>query len=106
MSMKRSGENAMALSAEERRQWRKLERQLAAEDPRFKPQSASRAGTALALAMVLVAFVFVIVAVIVRIPLIGILGFALMIIGGTRFRRFGRKDRPVTILNRLFKGVS
>jgi hypothetical protein len=96
----------MVLSAEERRQWDELERQLAAEDPGFKPQSAGRAGTALALAMVLVAFVMVIVAVIVKIPLIGILGFALMIVGGTRFRRLGRQDGLLWTLERMFKGAS
>ena len=90
----------MGLSAEERRQWRELERQLAAEDPRLAQLTGGRrvarhtAGSPVGLVMVLVAFAVLILAVIVKIPLIGILGFVLMIFGGTRIHLSGREGRP------------
>lgn len=84
----------MALSAQERRQWKELERQLVAGsaqgglpvgDSRSAQDVARNAGTVLVLVMVLVAFMIVILAVVVKILLIGVLGFILMIIGGTEF---------------------
>lgn len=89
----------MGLSAEERRQWRELERQLAAEDPRLAQLTGSRrithhiAGSPVGLVMVLVAFAVLILAVIVKVPLIGIFGFVLMIFGGTRIHLSGREGR-------------
>jgi hypothetical protein len=100
------GGDDMALSAEERRQWTELERQLAAGRPQVHPSSGSHrsghyvAGTAgvarrvLALVIVVVAFTIVILAVVVKILLIGVLGFVLMIIGGTQFRFPTSDGRP------------
>lgn len=91
----------MGLSAEERRQWRELERQLTAEYPRLVQLTGGRrithhmAGSPAALIIMLVAFMVLILAVIVKIPLIGILGFILMIFGGARLHRPGREGQPV-----------
>lgn len=90
----------MRLSAKERRQWRELERQLAAEDPRLAQLTGGRgiarhtAGSPVGLGMVLVAFTVLILAVIVKIPLVGIFGFVLMIFGGTRIYLSGHEGRP------------
>ncbi|MHA7145339.1 DUF3040 domain-containing protein [Arthrobacter sp. TmT3-37] len=90
----------MGLSAEERRQWRELERQLAAEDPRTVQLSGSgwirrtTDGSPAQVVIVLVAFVLLILAAIVNIPLIGIFGIILMIIGGTRAHLAGRSCQP------------
>ncbi|MHA7181312.1 DUF3040 domain-containing protein [Arthrobacter sp. MDB2-24] len=107
----------MALSAEEPRQWAELERQLAAGRPQLHPSNGSRrsahyrastAGVArrvLALVIVLVAFTIVTLAVVVKILLIGVLGFVLMIFGGTQFRpptSYGR--RPVVATRNAVKG--
>lgn len=102
----------MALSAEERRQWTELERQLAVGGPQVRPSSgshrsghyiASTAGVArrvLALVIVLVAFTIVILAVVVKILLIGVVGFVLMIIGGTQFRLPTPNGRPQVLATR------
>lgn len=95
----------MALSAEERRQWRELEWQLAAEDPElarsvmdrgFAGRATRTAGTGSAVGLVLVAFALVLLAVLVKIPLIGVLGFGLMIMGGMTFPRSRSKDRTLS----------
>ncbi|WP_181036508.1 DUF3040 domain-containing protein [Arthrobacter sp. B1805] len=86
----------MALSAEEHRKWVELQHQLAAEAPGLaKLTTGRRAGVVVGFFVVLVAFTAVIFAVVVKIPLIGVLGFILMIIGGTRFRPFSlMNQRP------------
>ncbi|MFJ6002296.1 DUF3040 domain-containing protein [Arthrobacter sp. NPDC092385] len=89
----------MTLAAEERRQWRELERQLAAEEPLLVQLTGGRgtkhrtAGSTGALVMVLVAFVVLILAVMTEIPLIGVLGLVLMIVGGSRVHLSGHKDQ-------------
>ena len=93
----------MPLSAEERRLWRELERQLTPEvstaaqsrkDREVKHGTAGVAGSILALVVVLVAFLVVILAVLVKVLLIGVLGFVLMIVGGTRLQHPRRKGQP------------
>jgi cytochrome c biogenesis protein ResB len=96
----------MALSAEERRQWTELERQLAGGDLEVRQSGGSRRSTAyvagaagvarrvLASVIVVVAFTILILAVVVKILLIGVLGFVLMIIGGTQFRLPTSNSRP------------
>lgn len=100
----------MGLSAEERRQWRELEQQLAAEDPRLAQLTGNRriphraAGSPAAMIIMLVAFMVLILAVIVKIPLIGILGIILMILGGTRYhlsRREGQLPKTASYLKTL-----
>ncbi|BBE24658.1 hypothetical protein MN0502_35410 (plasmid) [Arthrobacter sp. MN05-02] len=105
----------MALSAEERRQWKELERQLAAEDPKLARsvmdseltgRVTRTAGTGSSPGLVLVAFALVLLAVLVKIPLIGVLGFGLMIMGGITFLRSRSKDRPLSWSDRASKDVS
>ena len=105
----------MALSAEERRQWKELERQLTAEDPElarsvmdrgFAGRATRTAGTGSAVGLVLVAFVLVLLAVIVKVPLIGVLGFGLMIMGGMTFLRSRSKDWPLSWSDRASKDAS
>lgn len=95
----------MGLSAEERRQWRELEQQLAVEDPRLTQLTGNHriphrtAGSPTAMIITFVAFMVLILAVIVKIPLIGILGIILMILGGTQYhlsRREGRLPKGST----------
>lgn len=85
----------MALSAEERRRWRELEWQLTSEVPTtaqpirnrgIKRRAIGVTCSVLAMVVVLVAFAAVILAVIVKVLLIGVLGFVLMILGGTRLQ--------------------
>ena len=103
----------MALSAEERRQWNELVLQLAAEDPELsRPMTdggstrrAARTAKS-ALGLVLIAFVIVLLAVIVKIPLIGVLGFALMIMGGTRFLRSKHMDQPAVLPGKTSRDAS
>ncbi|MHA7190622.1 DUF3040 domain-containing protein [Arthrobacter sp. MDT2-16] len=93
----------MALSAEERRQWRELERQLTPETSTMAQPARNRdikrhttgsVGSIIALVVVLVAFSVVILAVVVKVLLLGVLGFVLMIFGGTRFRIPVREGPP------------
>ncbi|MHA7279877.1 DUF3040 domain-containing protein [Arthrobacter sp. MDT2-2] len=99
----------MALSAQERRQWNELERQLVAGSPQagqliegsgLVRYVARTTGAVLTLAVVLVAFMIVVLAVIVKVLLVGVLGFVLMIIGGTEFRFPGSAERPAGVLGR------
>jgi hypothetical protein len=95
----------MALSAQERRQWNELERQLTTENSlRGRSPEPSRpevrtvrtvrtARTVLGSVIVLGALSLVILAVVVKILLIGVLGFVLMIVGGTRIRSDGLRSR-------------
>ncbi|WP_157940236.1 DUF3040 domain-containing protein [Arthrobacter ruber] len=92
----------MPLSAEERRQWRELERQLTPDVPTVAQPTRDRgirhrtmglACSILALGFVLVAFSVVILAVLVKVLLLGVLGFVLMIVGGTRLQHPRRKGQ-------------
>lgn len=105
----------MALSAEERRLWRELERQLTPEastaaqsrkDREVKHGTAGVAGSILALVVVLVAFLVVILAVLVKVLLIGVLGFVLMIFGGTRFQTAGRERQSARAIAPAPRGVA
>ncbi len=105
----------MALSAEERRQWRELERQLTPEVPTraqpvrdrgIKRRTTCLAGSILALVVVLVALAIVILAVIVKVLLIGVLGFVLMIFGGTRLQPPEGKDQQTSTIDPPYGDVS
>lgn len=94
----------MALTAEERRRWRELEWQLTSEVPTtawpirnrgIKRRVTGVACLVLAMVVVLVAFAVVILAVIVKVLLIGVLGFVLMILGGTRLQASKHEGQPV-----------
>ena len=112
----------MALSTQERRQWRELERQLTPDVPIVAEPikvdgikvdgikhritgMTGMVGSVLALGFVLLAFSVVILAVLVKVLLLGVLGFVLMILGGTRLRLPRRKRQPGQTTNPPSRGV-